>query len=448
MVFIDEIYANNERSINSVFEDFKAFVGPKSLISVKRNFQYQDEPKFWSFSSFLNKKVINDGLHFHSKGSGFSFFSPITAFVKSVAEAIERTNNYVFLQRFVDFTGSHTTNSSCVNPQRFSYFDEQQLERRDYKNYQITKSSSYRWSTCTELLSGKAMLLPAQLIYLSYPFMQNEPILYPLISTGCAGGSSLSGAIIRGIYEVVERDSFMIFYLNMIVPPQIDLHAVSKNDERIKYLLEVCRRYLLTIKVVDLTTDLTIPVYAAIVIDRTGIGKAISIGLKADLNPINAIIGAIEEAMHTRGWVRKEYEKNKRDISHQDLLLHPSIINRGLFWFPKSKIKLMNFMLKSKKRTPVFLDPNQSTNTNDTLKQLISIFSTKKYPIYFKNITLPEFTTTKYFTVKIICPDLHPLYLDEKHPVRISKRMQSVPQILGYTGNETGYPNLTPHPFL
>jgi len=106
----------------------------------------------------------------------------------------------------------------------------------------------------------------------------------------------------------------MIYYLNRLKPRRFDL-ASSENKE-IKSLYEISRRYNLEIFSLDIMTDLGIPSIVSVIIDRSGLSKAVSVGLKSNLNVEKAIIGSIHEAFHTRTWIREAYiQKPNKDYS-------------------------------------------------------------------------------------------------------------------------------------
>lgn len=261
------------------------------------------------------------------------------------------------------------------------------------------------------------------------------------ISTGVAGRDTVESAILHGIYESIERDAFMIHYLNQIPPVAIDL--LSSGNEKILSLYEIAKRYCLQLYCIDITTDIQIPTVAAVVIDKSGYGKAVSVGLKTDMDIEVAVIGAITEAFHTRTWVRKEYESNKRTISKNELVENSSILNRALFWYPVSSIKHINFWLQKSKVVSL----KHKKNVTLSLKTVQDIISRQGLHIYWKEITLPQFKKTNYHVVKVVIPELQQLYLNEKYPLLGGKRLRTVPGYLGAI-SKVDIMEHYPHPFL
>lgn len=435
-----------EPSIDSSIRNLSLLFSKTDLIrGIKRVKQHYDEPQFHQFSANLNSQYLkSDSRKFSARASGFSFFSRELAFLKCCGESIERYCNHVFFKDLVKFKGPFSNiKKKALDPQAFVSFSSKQ--KKENLRLKLGKNSIFCWTEGKSLLDERKILIPSQLIYLSYPLIKREPLIRSQISTGAAGGSCLSAAIVRGIYEIVERDSFMIYYLNKIPSPGVDLK--NMKDNRVQRLLDVASRYKLRIVVLDITTDLEIPAYVSIVIDKTGIGKAVSVGLKANLNNISAIIGSIEEAFHTRLWMRREHEKRKGKIKKIKLKEISDFIDRGLLWYPNGAIKKLNFWLKNQKTIEV-KKAQRNLTSGEQLEQLTDLLKKHSCEAYFAKLMISQLEKLNYFVVKVIIPKLHPLYLKEKHPYLGGERLYEVPKKLGFKTKKESELNKYPHPFL
>lgn len=442
-------YSEKEPSIDSSLRNLSTILNPSfGLINdIKRVRQYYDEPKFWHYSATINSKYSkHDGKNFHSKSSGVSFFSEKIALLKCLGEVIERYCNFVFFENSTSFIGSlKEIKEEALNPCSMHNFSVNQLKKEKFKDFRVTEDSKFKWTKCKSLITNKPVHLPSQLTYLSYPFLKGEPTIYPGISTGVAGGSCLSAALVRGIYEVVERDSFMIYWLNKLQPPKIDLKVI--NDGKVQRLLGSARRYKLKIISLDITSNLGIPVVVSVIVNPTGIGKAISVGLKSNFNILDAITGSIEEALHTRSWLRSEYEKSPKKVKLSDLQKNSSIKLRGFLWYPIEAIKNLNFWIQSPKEKTISAH-YQAFSSGQELGKHIAIFKKSNCQIYYKDLAVPALRKLEYYVVKVIIPQMQPLYLNEKYPLLGGERLYTVPEKLGYKRKVEGELNRYPHPFL
>ncbi|MDP3918026.1 MAG: YcaO-like family protein [Candidatus Woesebacteria bacterium] len=446
---IHNLYSESEQDIDRTLLSLSCLVDKdyELIKKIKRVRQYYDEPKFWYYSVDLNDSFLkNDGRHFHSKSSGASLHSQKEALLKCLCESTERYCNFFFKKESTVTTKSiNHMNCEFIDPRSISSFSKNQLKKDEFKKFTIDNNSVFRWTDCISLLDDKQYLIPSQFIYLSYPYLKNEPSIYSAISTGVAGGANLSAAIVRGICEVIERDSFMIFYLNKITPPKINLKNI--DDPEIRKLQSILDRYKFEIVVLDITTDIKIPTIASVIINRSGIGKAISVGLKCDFDILKAISGSIEEALHTRSWLRSSFEDEPTKVSIQDLQKSSDIKLRGFLWYDTEAIKNLDFWICNTKLKNVNYN-SKIMKSGEKLKRLIEIFKIKNYDIYYKDITIEKFKKLNYHIVKVIIPKMQPIYLNEKYPLLGGDRLYKVPEKLGFKIKSEKELNKFPHPFL
>ena len=195
----------------------------------------------------------------------------------------------------------------------------------------------------------------------------------------------------------------------------------------------------------DISTD--VPVYSilTIVIDRTGLGPAISLGMKSSLDLKEAIVGAIEELFHSRFWIRdimskkelKEYKKiwkRKHYISN--------LRDRGILWAKPKMIDKINFFFEGRKVLIENLIPRKIQNLNS----LLGWFRKQNIEVVYVDVTIPSIKKEKFNIVKVLVSYFQPLYLDEKFPYWQGERLKNIPRKLGF--NVSGKLNRFPHPFL
>lgn len=400
---------------------------------------YNDEPKIFNYSAkyvtmYKNNFEVSSGVSFDKK----------LALIRVLGETIERHSINKFKPKIlVTGTKDKIENfGEYLDPLTISPFSQKQLKQESFKKFKISKKSKFNWTNAFSINKNKNIFLPCQLISFNYSQPIWEPTILPIISTGTAFALNHEDALYRGLCEIVERDAFIISYLNKLPSPKIDLESIK--DEYLNNILQNLRRYKLEVIVLDLTTDIDIPVFASIIVDRTGFGPSISIGLKSGFEIKDVIIGAIEESLMTRGWIRDKFIYFNPDYKKTKEI--KNIEQRAYIWFSKDMIKNLSFWLKGKK----FVKININHKKNNSLKETIKVLGRNGMNVIYKDITPKEVKRSGFIVLRVIVPEMQALYLDERFKFLGNKRLYETPIKLNFTNrrkNESDF-NDIPHPFL
>lgn len=425
--FVNVININN-RLIKEVYED--TF--------------YNDEPKVYSFTAQLKSTTkFTDGFSVQKLTGGCSFIKE-RAFLKTIGEALERYSLSIYKEKkFLrdNYNNLQRKNSNSVNPHDFYFFSIKDFRQRPNFIFSFNEKTNFSWIEGYSLTRKRKTLIPAQLVFVPYLF-KGEPVIRFPISTGAACYSSLNGAISNGLLEVIERDAFMICYLNKLSRDIIDIR--NSKDKELKKIIFKIERYNLKVYVLDISSD--VPIYSILVIitDKTGIGPAISCGLKSDFNIRKAIIGAIEESLHVRRWVRDLMAEKKQKINkiQKRKYLISNTEERSMFWSSPEMINKIKFFLKGKKVLINKIPPKEDRN----LDMLLRWFRKKKIDVIYVNLDVFGLRQGNINIVKILTTHLQPLYLDERFPYWKGNRLKEVPCELGFKPLKEL--NKFPHSFL
>lgn len=167
-----------------------------------------------------------------------------------------------------------------------------------------------------------------------------------------------------------------------------------------------------------------------------------SLGLKAGLDKKLVIIGALEEALMTRAWIRdKMMLKNKNKSADPSEI--KTIVERAFYWSAKEKISDLDFWLNG---PSVSFKINREKQVN--LPQILKKLKPTGIALYFVEITSSIVKDFPIYVVKVVSPQLQPVYLDERYKYLGKERLFSSPKKMGYKARGEAGLNNIPHPFL
>ena len=414
---------------------------------------YNDIPKFIStYLPCASVKHLTDG----NEPNGYAFGVGVDAEESVgtlIGEVLERFPLLLYRQSELvqrSVAQLDRQRQSFLHPKLLAGFSEEQKNRSS--RYKWDDDSVFSWVSGKSLMSKRKAYLPAQLVFWNYAFPEYEPKLQQPITNGAAGYFTKTGALLNGLYELIERDGFFLHWLGNIPPPKIKLSSIT--DESLQSLFAKFARYRLPFDVLDITTDLKVPSYAVVIQDETPGMPAIAVAGSAHHTAEKAIHSALVEAWSL-------YSHNRKRIA-EDVFELPDAyepfsegINRSerlqLWSNPAMKEKFMPFLKGD------YIDYEQSPgaacsklfkeDSEDVLlEQRVEQFAKKGkgYEIFYYETNNEIVSDVGFSSVKVIIPALLPLYLREEFAPLGAQRLQEFAQ----KNNCSSFvPNPLPHPF-
>ena len=191
---------------------------------------------------------------------------------------------------------------AAIPPNDCLLFSERQYRERDAHNaagsrfsfvpVRFDPEAEIEWSPVWSLTQREVRYLPTAFCYYDYP-QPDEQTYCVACSNGCAAGNTLEEAILQGFLELVERDAVALWWYNRVRRPGIDLDSFGEPYlHRLRTFLHEHGR---DFWVLDLTSDLGIPVFASITRRTNGLAEQLMPGFGAHLDPKVALLRAVTE---------------------------------------------------------------------------------------------------------------------------------------------------------
>jgi oxazoline/thiazoline synthase len=148
------------------------------------------------------------------------------------------------------------------------------------------------WTPVWSFTRSATRYLPTALCFYEYPVFPEAAYCFAC-SNGNAAGNTLEEAILQGFLELVERDSVALWWYSRARRPPLALDGFDEPYvQRVEAYLAERGRDLV---VLDLTSDLQIPVCAAVSRRRDRHPEQIVLGFGAHLDPRIALLRAVTE---------------------------------------------------------------------------------------------------------------------------------------------------------
>lgn len=306
-----------------------------------------------------------------------------------------------------------------------------------------------------------------------YSFMRQRPILVPLYlayysgylgggfamegSNGCALGGSLEEAILHGLFEVAERDAFLIAWYARLPLPRLD--PESADDPELSLMLDRLRATDgCEVQLFNMTMENGIPAIWAIARSLRPGTLNLLCAAGAHLDPLRAAKSAVHELAGMLPFVRRMFEENREETER--LYEEPERVERMedhvlLYGLPQAE-KRLRFLLRPVRPARTFGDAfggkiaSSSADLTDDLRDVLERFHRQKLDVIVIDQTSPELARCGLHCVKVLVPGMLPMTFGHRM-TRLAGlgRVYHVPVRLGYRKRPLRRSELNPfpHPF-
>lgn len=281
---------------------------------------------------------------------------------------------------------------------------------RTFVPFDPSRAISWVWGH--SFTRGGPLLVPAQLAYYGPHPISEQFVLGS--SSGCATGGCLEEAALHGLFELIERDAFMVAWYSAATLPEIDPDSCTEPQTAAAVDRMSALGY--EVRLFDLRLDLPVPIVLCVARLRTpGPGNlCMSAGVAPD--PTDAALAAVREvASYLPGFAARSMLEEPEllpmvddyaavtELDHHGALYGlPQMADRSPFPGPRGEM----YPLRQ-----VFADwsPPRHTDLRDQLTHYVDLVRTVARDVVVVDQTCPEQRVAQVSTAAVIAPGLIPI---------------------------------------
>ncbi|TQQ79096.1 YcaO-like family protein [Halonotius roseus] len=318
------------------------------------------------------------------------------AYMKAIGEALERYSAGVYRTQRAT-RGPERTLAAPVSPTAFvrpEGFEQPEPEQR------------IDWIKGQRLPDGESVSLPAEFIWFPPPNQRYRPA----ITTGLGLGNSPIGAVLAGLYEVIERDATMLAWYSTFEPL-----GLAIEDDVVAELRKRARAESLTVTPLLVTQDIDVPVVAAAV-HREGEWPRFAVGSGANLDPVAAARSAIAESL--QNWMELRSMGPKMAAEQSGAIAEYADLPAAAEAFvdPDSRIPADGLG-----------DPDLTGEAE--LRAVCDRLAAVDLDAYAARLTTRDVDALGFEAVRAVVPAAQPLFTGEPY---FGERARSVPESMGF----------------
>ena len=251
--------------------------------------------------------------------------------VSALCEGIERYSGIAqgdeikVNRSFIDFEAE----ANAIHPNTVQLFSDSQLDNAASINaeghpYNVIPQRfdpevAVDWTPVWSLTDERHIYLPTSSVY---GMAAEDRSHHDLIadSNGCAAGNTREEAVLQGLYELIERDAFAIWWYNELRLPKLDL--CSFDDPYLSSIESFYEQYERELWVLDMTSDLEIPSFVALSRTPNQATENIIYGAGTHLNPRLAALRAVCELNQCLTWLPRPGKRDGKPMIDDPHSIH------------------------------------------------------------------------------------------------------------------------------
>ncbi len=261
----------------------------------------------YSYTSGHNFALMQDSVYFLRKNlrgrSGGKGRTDAQAQAGAVCEAIERFNGIFRGDESRTHARYEEVAGRAVHPEELLLFSDRQYAERDTWNPEqltgyhivprrLAPDRAIDWTAAWSLTHEEERLVPTAYAYFGHPDVARD-FYCASDANGNAAGNTLEEAILQGLLELVERDSVALWWYNRARRPAVDLDSLGEPyiDLMREHYASLGREFW----VLDITSDLGIPAFAAVSRRLDRAVEDIVLGFGAHVDPRMGVLRSLTE---------------------------------------------------------------------------------------------------------------------------------------------------------
>jgi ribosomal protein S12 methylthiotransferase accessory factor len=130
----------------------------------------------------------------------------------AIGEGIERYSASIWDPSILTYASYNELRDQAFDPRWLVLYDDEQYAQPEFPFVPFKGETPIHWITGLWLDTNERVHLPAFAAYMNFP-TKDEERLAQTTSNGLAAGESFADAALRALYELIERDAFLVFWL-------------------------------------------------------------------------------------------------------------------------------------------------------------------------------------------------------------------------------------------
>jgi ribosomal protein S12 methylthiotransferase accessory factor len=364
-------------------------------------------------------------------GIGGKGLTAVEAAIGAFGEAVERYSaSYVSRDRLVYSLGEALI-GDFLDPETLCLYDKAQYARTGFPFVPFDRSRPHFWVSGSWIDTGTPVWVPALATYYLFPEGWDD-LFCQVTSSGLAAGVSHEDAALRAVFELVERDAFMLSWLCQLPARRLIVgNGLHRDAQQILQGLQECGA---TIEFYLLDVGLSIPTIACIGLGDGERWPGLTVSSAAHLSPRIAASKALLEHGYSGLYLRRSMMEHRHAIPRQPAHVQ-TFLDHAHYYIPAYRARACDF-LRTGVGPPISLEALEEPS-DISLVACAERIGASGVRVAVVDVTAPDVATIPFHVVRALGTHIQMLHCGFGMERRANRRLQALLK---------GPVNRAPHP--
>ncbi|MET9428904.1 MULTISPECIES: YcaO-like family protein [unclassified Streptomyces] len=359
-------------------------------------------------------------------GGGHVWGDPQRARFIAIAETAERYAGHDVLSEHRIRATADELSGECLEPERYPRCSPEEYARPGCPVVPFDPAAPIRWSSGLDLITREPVWVPSVMACYGVADVGPAERFAPRISTGFAVHTDPVEAVVRGMFEVIERDANAVLWLQRLPLPEI--HSAHLTGDVVR-LVEWCRLRFKEVRLFDATSDLGVPTAYCVISARHDRRARQMVGASCGRDIGAAAHKALLEALGSPLHIHSVPESDAADSPETMYAAGDTARYMGR----AEHRHAFDFLLAASDDRPApFVRPSLPDDPSEALARLLTRFADVGMRPVAVDRTPRELVDVGLTAVNVVIADLQPMALMPLAQFTAHPRLYEAPARMGY----------------
>jgi ribosomal protein S12 methylthiotransferase accessory factor len=343
----------------------------------------------------------------------------VDALIGAVGEAIERYSAARYRREDLRLASWNGLGEEGLDPRQLCLYDEEQYREPGFPFAPFDPDRPIHWLRGAWLGSGEPVWVPALASFFNFMADPGEHFCQ-VSSNGLAAGGDLADAALRALFELVERDAFMLTWLCQL--PARRIVPDGALEPGVGEIVRQLGEHGAAVELYLLDAGTGIPTALCLGVGDGERWPAVTVALACHTDLRTAVRKAILEQGHVGPYIQRLMRENKVPASPEEVL---SLEDHALYYVTPERLGAFDFLRRpDREQDPVILAgvPPAPPPTAASCAERLSAAGLR---VAIADVTSPDVTASPFRVARALGTNMQPIHFGERFRRLANPRLQA-----------------------